>query len=274
MEAAKLKADSAFDMFRLLGVPYFAWHDLDIRPEGRTFAESRARLEEIIDYIQGKMSETGIRCLWGTANMFTHRRWMAGAATNPDPNVFLYAAATVKACIDATHKLGARTTSSGAGARATRRCSTPTCGRSASRRAVPEHGRGLQAQDRLQGTILIEPKPQEPSKHQYDYDVGPCTGFLKDFGLESEVKCNIEQGHAILAGTRSSTSWRWRRRWASWVHRHEPERLPVGLGHGPVPTNVPEMALAYYEVLRAGGFTTGGPTSTPRSGGSRWTPRT
>ena len=105
MEAAKLKADSAFEMFRILGAPFFCWHDLDIRPEGSSFAESRGRLEEIVGYIEGKMAETGVRCLWGTANMFTHRRWMAGAATNPDPDVFLYAAATVKSCLDATHRL-------------------------------------------------------------------------------------------------------------------------------------------------------------------------
>ena len=260
MEAAKLKADSAFDMFRLLGVPYFAWHDLDIRPEGRTFAESRARLEEIIDYIQGKMSETGIRCLWGTANMFTHRRWMAGAATNPDPNVFLYAAATVKSCIDATHKLGGENYVLWGG-----REGYETLLNTDLRKEREQAGRFLSMvvdyKHRIgfRGTVLIEPKPQEPSKHQYDYDVGTVYGFLKDFGLENEVKCNIEQGHAILAG-----------------HSFEHELALAGslgiLGSidmnrndyqsgwdtDQFPTNVPEMALAYYEVLRAGGFTTGG----------------
>jgi xylose isomerase len=260
MEAAKLKADSAFDMFRLLGVPYFAWHDLDVRPEGRTFAESRARLEEIIDYIQGKMSETGIRCLWGTANMFTHRRWMAGAATNPDPNVFLYAAATVKSCIDATHKLGGENYVLWGG-----REGYETLLNTDLRKEREQAGRFLSMvvdyKHRIgfRGTVLIEPKPQEPSKHQYDYDVGTVYGFLKDFGLENEVKCNIEQGHAILAG-----------------HSFEHELALAGslgiLGSidmnrndyqsgwdtDQFPTNVPEMALAYYEVLRAGGFTTGG----------------
>jgi xylose isomerase len=260
MEAAKLKADSAFDMFRLLGVPYFAWHDLDVRPEGRTFAESRARLEEIIDYIQGKMSETGIKCLWGTANMFTHRRWMAGAATNPDPNVFLYAAATVKSCIDATHKLGGENYVLWGG-----REGYETLLNTDLRKEREQAGRFLSMvvdyKHRIgfRGTVLIEPKPQEPSKHQYDYDVGTVYGFLKDFGLENEVKCNIEQGHAILAG-----------------HSFEHELALAGslgiLGSidmnrndyqsgwdtDQFPTNVPEMALAYYEVLRAGGFTTGG----------------
>src|SRR4028119_1366462 len=105
MAHAKLKADEAFEMFRILGAPFFCWHDLDIRPEGKSFAESRQRLEEIVGYIEGKMAETGVRCLWGTANMFTHRRWMAGAATNPDPDVVPHAAATGEGCLDAAARL-------------------------------------------------------------------------------------------------------------------------------------------------------------------------
>ena len=105
MELAKLKADVAFDLFAILGQPYFCFHDLDIRPEGRSFNESRRNLEEIVDYIGQKMVRAKTKLLWGTANLFTHRRYMAGAATNPDPEVFAYAAATVKNCIDATHQL-------------------------------------------------------------------------------------------------------------------------------------------------------------------------
>ena len=95
MDAAKMKADAAFEMFRILGQPFFCFHDVDVRPEGETFAESLSNLEEITDYLGQKMDETGTRLLWGTANMFTHRRWMSGAATNPDPDVYAYAAATV-----------------------------------------------------------------------------------------------------------------------------------------------------------------------------------
>lgn len=260
MEAAKLKADSAFEMFRILGAPFFCWHDLDIRPEGKTFAESRARLAEIVDYIEGKMAETGVKCLWGTANMFTHRRWMAGAATNPDPDVFLYAAATVKSCLDATHRLRGENYVLWGG-----REGYETLLNTDLAREREQAGRFLSMvvdyKHRIgfPGTILIEPKPQEPSKHQYDYDVGTVYGFLKDFGLEREVKVNVEQGHAILAG-----------------HSFEHELALAGsLGiFGSIdmnrndyqsgwdtdqfPNNVPEMALAYYEVLRAGGFTTGG----------------
>ena len=104
----KVKADVAFEMFSLLGVPYFCFHDADVRPEGKTFSESAARLDEIADYFAGKMKQTGVKLLWGTANMFSHRRFMAGAATNPDPDVFAYAAATVKTCMDVTKRLEGR----------------------------------------------------------------------------------------------------------------------------------------------------------------------
>jgi xylose isomerase len=260
MEAARMKADSAFEMFRILGAPFFCWHDLDIRPEGETFAESRSRLEEIVDYIGQKMEGSGVRCLWGTANMFTHRRWMAGAATNPDPQVFMYAAATVKSCIDATHRLGGQNYVLWGG-----REGYETLLNTDLKREREQAGRFLSMvvdykhKIGFEGTILIEPKPQEPSKHQYDYDVGTVYGFLKDFGLEREVKVNIEQGHAILAG-----------------HSFEHElalaaSLDIlgsidmnrndyqsGWDTDQFPNNVPEMALAYYEVLRAGGLRSGG----------------
>ena len=106
MENARLKADIAFDMFALLGQPYFCFHDADIRPDQGNFADNLASLNEITDYIGAKMQAGGPKLLWGTANMFSHRRWMAGASTNPDPDMFAFAAATVKSCIDATHKLG------------------------------------------------------------------------------------------------------------------------------------------------------------------------
>ncbi|MEL7416185.1 MAG: xylose isomerase, partial [Pseudomonadota bacterium] len=106
MDLARMKADVAFEMFQLLGAPYFCFHDADVRPEGASFAENTANLNAITDYFEGKMAETGVKLLWGTANLFSHRRYMAGAATNPDPEVFAFAAATVKTCIDATHRLG------------------------------------------------------------------------------------------------------------------------------------------------------------------------
>ncbi|NBT32559.1 MAG: xylose isomerase [Rhodobacteraceae bacterium] len=260
MDHAKVKADVAFDMFTRLGVPYFCFHDADVRPEGADFNENTSRLQEITDYFQGKMEQTGVKLLWGTANLFTHRRYMSGAATNPDPEVFAFAAATVKTCMDATMQLGGENYVLWGG-----REGYETLLNTDLKREREQAGRFLQMavdykhKKGFTGAILIEPKPQEPSKHQYDYDVATVYGFLKDFGLENEVKVNIEQGHAILAG-----------------HSFEHElALAASLGiFGSIdmnkndyqsgwdtdqfPTNVPEMALAYYEVLKAGGFTTGG----------------
>ena len=260
MDDARLKADTAFEMFRILGVPFFCFHDADVRPEGADFAENTARLEEITDYIGTKMDESGMKLLWGTANLFSHRRFMAGAATNPDPEVFAFSAATIKTCMDATQKLGGQNYVLWGG-----REGYETLLNTDLARERAQAGRMLQMvvdykhKIGFEGAILIEPKPQEPTKHQYDYDVATVYGFLKDFGLEGEVKVNIEQGHAILAG-----------------HSFEHElALAASLGiFGSIDMNrndyqsgwdtdqfgmnVPELALAYYEVLRAGGFTTGG----------------
>ncbi|RST84358.1 xylose isomerase [Aquibium carbonis] len=260
MDLARLKADVAFEMFSALGTPFFCFHDADVRPEGDTLKESIARLDSIGDYFAAKMEETGIRLLWGTANLFSHRRYMAGAATNPDPDVFAYAAATVKSCIDVTRRLGGANYVLWGG-----REGYETLLNTDLKRERAQAGRFLsmvvEYKHRIgfEGAILIEPKPQEPTKHQYDFDVATVYGFLKEYGLENEVKVNIEQGHAILAG-----------------HSFEHElALAASLGiFGSIdmnrndyqsgwdtdqfPNNVPEMALAFYEVLRAGGFTTGG----------------
>ena len=260
MELARLKADAAFDLFAILGQPYFCFHDADVRPEGASFAETTRNLEEIVDYIGDKMSAGGPKLLWGTANLFTHRRFMAGAATNPDPEIFAYSAATVKTCMDATARLGGENYVLWGG-----REGYETLLNTDLARERAQAGRFLQMvvdykhKIGFTGTILVEPKPQEPSKHQYDYDVATVYGFLKEFGLEGEVRMNIEQGHAILAG-----------------HSFEHElALAASLGiFGSIdmnrndyqsgwdtdqfPNSVPEVALAYYEILRAGGFTTGG----------------
>jgi xylose isomerase len=260
MELAKLKADVAFEMFSILGVPYFCFHDADVRPEADTLKESIARLDQIVEIFAEKQKQTGVKLLWGTANLFGHRRYMAGAATNPDPDVFAYAAATVKSCVDATKRLGGENYVLWGG-----REGYETLLNTDMRREREQAGRFLcmvvdyAKKIGFNGTILIEPKPQEPTKHQYDYDVATVYGFLKDFGLEKEVKVNIEQGHAILAG-----------------HTFEHElALADALGiFGSIdmnrndyqsgwdtdqfPNNVPEMALAYYQILLAGGFKTGG----------------
>ena len=260
MEHAKLKADVAFEMFRILNTPYFCFHDADMRPEGDSFAQNTRNLEEMTDYIAAKMEAGGPKLLWGTANLFSHRRYMSGAATNPDPNIFAFSAATVKTCMDATHRLNGENYVLWGG-----REGYETLLNTDLSKELDHMGRFLSMvvdykhKIGFKGAILIEPKPQEPTKHQYDYDVATVFGFLQRFGLEKEVKVNIEQGHAILAG-----------------HSFEHEiALAASLGiFGSIdmnrndyqsgwdtdqfPNNTPEVALAYYEILRAGGFTTGG----------------
>ncbi len=260
MDAAKLKADVAFELFSLLGAPYFCFHDADVRPEGESFADSKKRLDVIGNIFEEKMAETGVKLLWGTANLFSNRRFMSGAATNPDPDVFAYAGATIKANMDLTQRLGGENYVLWGG-----REGYETLLNTNLAKEMDQMGRMLSMvvdykhKIGYEGAILIEPKPQEPTKHQYDYDVSTVYGFLKKYGLEKEVKVNIEVGHAILAG-----------------HTFEHE-VAVAAAHGifgsidmnrndmqsgwdtdQFPNNVPEVALAYYHILKAGGFATGG----------------
>lgn len=260
MDLARLKADVAFEMFDILGAPFFCFHDADVRPEGEDFATSTRNLEEIVDYFAAKMESSKTKLLWGTANLFSHRRFMSGAATNPHPDVFAYAGATIKTCMDATHKLGGANYVLWGG-----REGYETLLNTDLTREAEQAGRMLSMvveykhKIGFEGTILIEPKPQEPAKHQYDYDVATVYGFLKRFGLENEVKVNIEQGHAILAGH----SFEHELAMAASlgllgsidINRND---YQSGWDTDQFPNNVPEMALAYYEVLKAGGFTTGG----------------
>ncbi len=260
MDAAKLKADVAFEMFSALGVPYFCFHDADVRPEGANFAENTRNLEEIVDYFAGKMADTKLKLLWGTANLFSHRRYMSGAATNPDPEVFAFAAATVKTCIDATHKLDGENYVLWGG-----REGYETLLNTDLKREDDQLGRLLNMvveykhKIGFKGAILIEPKPQEPTKHQYDYDVATVYGFLKRHGLENEVRVNIEQGHAILAGHTFEHELALANALGIFgsidMNRND---YQSGWDTDQFPNNVPEMALAYYHVLQAGGFTSGG----------------
>ena len=260
MEKAKLKADVAFEMFEILGAPYFCFHDVDVRPEGADFAENTRNLREITDYFQGKMEATGTKLLWGTANLFSHRRYMSGAATNPDPDVYAFAAATVKTCIDATHQLGGENYVLWGGREGYETLLNTDMGRERQQAGrfltqAVEYARKIG----FDGAILIEPKPQEPTKHQYDYDVATVYGFLKDFGLEKEVKVNIEQGHAILAGHSFEHELALARELGIFgsidMNRND---YQSGWDTDQFPNNVPEVALAYYEILKAGGLGRGG----------------
>jgi xylose isomerase len=259
-EASHAKVDAAFEFVSKLGVPFFTFHDRDVAPEGRGFAETVATLDAVVDEIAGHMERTGIGLLWGTANLFSHPRYAAGAATNPDPEVFAYAAAQVKHMLEATHRLRGANYVLWGGREGYETLLNTDVGREEDQLArfltlVAEHKHRIG----FGGTLLLEPKPQEPTKHQYDYDSATVDSFLVRHDLADEYRVNIEANHATLAGH-------------SFAHevavavsrgifgsidmnRGDPQN---GWDTDQFPNSVDEVALAMYEILRAGGFTTGG----------------
>ena len=260
IESAKLKADVAFEMFQLLKVPFYCFHDVDMRPEGQTFAENTKNLNIMVDYLAEKQQKSGVKLLWGTANLFSNVRYMSGAATNPDPDVFAFAAATIKTCMDATHRLGGENYVLWGG-----REGYETLLNTDLSQEDQQLGRMLNMvveykyKIGFKGAILVEPKPQEPTKHQYDYDVATVYGFLKRHGLENEVKVNIEQGHAILAGHSFEHEIATARSLGIFgsvdMNRND---YQSGWDTDQFPNNTSEVALAYYHILQSGGFVTGG----------------
>ncbi|EEW58378.1 xylose isomerase [Ruegeria sp. TrichCH4B] len=260
MEAAKLKADVAFEMFTLLQSPFYCFHDADVRPEGANFAENTRNLNEIVEYFAQKQEETGVKLLWGTANLFSNARFMSGASTNPDPDVFAFSAATIKTCMDATHRLGGENYVLWGG-----REGYETLLNTDLAQEDQQMGRMLNMvvdykhKIGFKGAILVEPKPQEPSKHQYDYDAATVYGFLKRHGLENEVKLNLEQGHAILAGHSFEHEIATAQALGVFgsidMNRND---YQSGWDTDQFPNNTPEVALAYYHILKHGGFTSGG----------------
>ena len=257
---AERKLEVAFEFFEKLGVPYFTFHDRDLAPEGATLAESQAHLGHMLDRAELELERTGVKPLWGTANLFSHPRYAAGAATNPNPEVFAYAAAQVRDALEATHRLGGANYVLWGG-----REGYDTLLNTDLRRESEQLGRFMQLvvehKHRIgfAGTILIEPKPMEPTKHQYDFDAAAVYAFLQKNGLEREIKLNIEVNHATLAGH-------------SFVHelafafaheifgsvdinRGDPQ---LGWDTDQFPHSAEDAMLALYVILRGGGFTTGG----------------
>jgi xylose isomerase len=260
MAAARQKLDVAFEFFVKLGAPYFAFHDADVAPEGLTFAESARNLETIVSAIEEKMAATGIKLLWGTANAFSHPRYAAGAATNPDPAVFAYAAAQVKHALEATHHLGGENYVLWGGREGYDSLLNTDLARDEAQFArfltlVAEHKRDIG----FTGTLLLEPKPQEPTKHQYDYDSATVHGFLERHDLAGEYKVNIEGNHATLAG--HSFHHEVAYAVANGIfgsidaNRGDPQN---GWDTDQFPNSVEELSLVLYEIVRAGGFGTGG----------------
>ena len=260
MDHARLKADVAFELFDLLDIPFFCFHDRDIAPEGASLAESNRNVRAIAEVFARKMETSRTRLLWGTANLFSNRRYMSGAATNPDPDVFVYAAAQVKNVLEITKDLGGSNYVLWGGREGYETLLNTKIGQEMDQMArfidlVINHAKKIG----FDGQILIEPKPQEPTKHQYDFDVSTVYGFLKKYGFENEVKCNIEVGHAFLAnhsfehelavaaslGILGSVD----------ANRND---LQSGWDTDQFPNSVPETTLAFYQILKNGGLGKGG----------------
>jgi xylose isomerase len=201
LAAARAKADAAFDLFRVLDLPFYTFHDRDIAPDADSLKGSLAYTHEIAGYLKEKMASSKTKLLWATANLFSHPRFMSGAATNPDPEVFAYSAATVKNCMDITKALGGANYVLWGG-----REGYESLLNTDMKQELNQLGRFLtlvveyKHKIGFEGQILIEPKPKEPTAHQYDFDTATVYGFLKHFGLENEVKVNLEANHALLAG--------------------------------------------------------------------------
>ncbi len=257
---ARRKADAAFGLISRLGVPFYTFHDTDVAPEGASLADYRSNLSAMVDVLAQKQQETGIALLWGTANLFSHPRYAAGAASNPDPEVFAYAATQVFSALNATHRLGGANYVMWGG-----REGYDTLLNTDLRRERRQLGRFMQMvvehkhKIGFQGQLLIEPKPLEPTKHQYDYDSATVYGFLKDFGLEHEIKLNIEANHATLAGHsfqhEIATAASLGIFGSIDANRGDPQN---GWDTDQFPNSVEDLTLAMYEILRAGGVGSGG----------------
>ena len=199
-QAAKDKADAAFEFISKMGFDYFCFHDYDLIAEGATFAESEKRLAFITDYLKQKKAESGIKLLWGTSNCFSNPRFMNGAATNPDFNVVARAGGQVKLALDATIALGGENYVFWGGREGYMSLLNTDMGRELDHMAqFLAMSRDYARAQGFKGTFFIEPKPMEPSKHQYDFDSATAIGFLKEYGLDKDFKINIEVNHATLA---------------------------------------------------------------------------
>lgn len=201
MEHAKAKVDAGFEFMKKLGINYFCFHDVDLVPEDEDINVTNARLDEISDYILLKMKETGIKCLWGTANMFSNPRFMNGAGSSNSAEVYCFAAAQIKKALDITVKLGGRGYVFWGGREGYETLLNTNVKFEQENIAhlmhlAVDYGRKIG----FKGDFYIEPKPKEPMKHQYDFDAATAIGFIKQYGLDKDFKLNIEANHATLAG--------------------------------------------------------------------------
>ncbi|NLR78252.1 xylose isomerase [Chitinophaga eiseniae] len=260
VERAKDKADAAFEMITKLGLPYYCFHDVDVVDYTNNVEENEKRLQTLTQYLKQKQQESGVKLLWGTANLFSHRRYMNGAATNPDFHVLTHAAAQVKAALDATIALGGENYVFWGGREGYMSLLNTNMKREKEHLArFLQASRDYARKNGFTGTFFIEPKPCEPTKHQYDYDAETVIGFLRQYDLLNDFKLNLEVNHATLAGH---------------TFQHE---LQVAIDAGLLgsidanrgdyqngwdtdqfPTNLNELTEAMLIILEGGGFKGGG----------------
>jgi len=257
---AKMKMDFAFEFISKLGVPYYCFHDMDLVDEGATIAETEHRLQAMVDYAKEKQKASGIKLLWGTANVFSNPRYMNGASTNPDFNVLAYAGTQVKNAIDATIALGGENYVFWGGREGYLSLLNTDMKREKEHLArfltmARDYGRA----QGFKGTFLIEPKPMEPTKHQYDFDTETVIGFLRHFGLEKDFKLNIEVNHATLAGHTFQHELQCAAD-AGLLGSIDANRgdMQNGWDTDQFPVNIFETVEAMLVIQQAGGFKTGG----------------
>src|SRR5580658_1829823 len=259
-EMADMKLDAAFDFFSRLGVPYYAFHDVDAMASAATLKEHEKSLRTIEEGMAKKIEATGVKLLWGTANLFSHPRYAGGASTSPDPEVFAWAAAQVRCALETTHRLGGENYVLWGGREGYDSLLNTDLGRELDQYArflsmVVEHKHRIG----FKGAILIEPKPFEPTKHQYDRDTAAVFAFLQRYGLTKEVKVNIEVNHATLAGLDFEHEVAAARAYGIFgsidINRGDPRN---GWDTDQFPNNAQELVPALVQLVEDGGFTTGG----------------
>lgn len=258
---AKAKVDAAFEIMDKLSIDYFCWHDRDLSPEYGTLAETNAKLDEVVDYVAEKMkADPSKKLLWGTAKCFDHPRFMHGAGTSPSADVFAYAAAQIKKAIDSTVKLGGMGYVFWGGREGYETLLNTNMALEQDNMArlmkmAVDYARSIG----FKGDFYIEPKPKEPTKHQYDFDTATVLGFLRKYGLDKDFKMNIEANHATLAQHTFQHELRVARDNGVFgsIDANQGDML-LGWDTDQFPTNIYDATYCMYEVIKAGGFTNGG----------------
>ena len=260
LERAKARVKVAFEFMEKLGLEYFCFHDVDIAPQGETLKETNENLDVIVDLIEQEMKRTGIKLLWGTANLFSHKRFMHGASTSPNADVFAYAAAQVKKAMEITHRLnGAGYTFWGGREGYETLLNTDMKLEQDNFARLLHMAVDYAKEIGFKGQFYIEPKPKEPTKHQYDYDSATVIGFLRKYDLVDHFKLNIETNHATLSGHTMQHELRlaFDQGLLGSVDANQGDLL-LGWDTDQFPTNLYDTILSMYEIIRGGGFTTGG----------------